>query len=159
MDQARPIQAGGVYEAHLNVSDLDRAVEFYCRVLGFTLARRETQRDVAFLWTAENRSSMLGLWSPSDDRQHIGHTAFNITMDELTRAPARLRGFGVEPVGWDYKPTQEPWVFAWVPAAFVYFPDPDGNNLELISVLDAPAQPELGVIPLSQWEQAQADAA
>ncbi len=159
MPTAPPIQAGGVYEAHLSVSDLDRSIEFYGRVLGFTLALRQPSRNLAFLWTAENRSSMLGLWAQPDTAKHFGHTAFRVPMPELMQAPSRLKALGVEPLDWNREPTDEPWVFAWVPAAFVYFPDPDGNNLELITVLDQPPQPDLGHLPLSQWEQAQPTAA
>jgi len=46
----------------------------------------------------------------------------------------------------------EPVVFPWMPAASVYFDDPDGNSLEYISLLPQPARPELsGTVPLSAW--------
>jgi lactoylglutathione lyase len=48
-------------------------------------------------------------------------------------------------------PTDEPVVLAWMPAASVYFHDPDGNQLEFISMLSEDPRPELGVVPWSRW--------
>jgi lactoylglutathione lyase len=47
--------------------------------------------------------------------------------------------------------TEEPVVLAWMPAASLYFHDPDGTLLELLSMLPDAAQPELGVIGWSRW--------
>jgi hypothetical protein len=33
----------------------------------------------------------------------------------------------------------------------IAFDDPDGHSLEFIALLDEPARPELGTMPLSQW--------
>jgi len=38
-----------------------------------------------------------------------------------------------------------------MPAASVYFRDPDGNMLEYISMLEKEPRPELGIIPWSEW--------
>jgi hypothetical protein len=38
-----------------------------------------------------------------------------------------------------------------MPAAAVYFNDPDGHQLEFLSVLPGPPQPELGVVVWSRW--------
>ena len=40
-----------------------------------------------------------------------------------------------------------------MPAASLYFHDPDGNLLELLSMLPNVPQPELGVISWSRWKQ------
>lgn len=39
----------GLYETHLTVRDLDRALDFYTNKLGLTLARQLPERKVAFL--------------------------------------------------------------------------------------------------------------
>lgn len=44
-------------------------------------------------------------------------------------------------------------VLAWMPAASLYFRDPDGNLLEFLSMLPEAPQPQLGVIPWSRWNQ------
>jgi lactoylglutathione lyase len=41
-------------------------------------------------------------------------------------------------------------VLAWMPAASIYFLDPDGNLPEFISMPDAP-RPDLGVVPWNDW--------
>ena len=48
-------------------------------------------------------------------------------------------------------PTDEPVVLTWMPAASVYFHDPDGHQLEFICMLPDPPQPELGVVTWSRW--------
>ena len=48
------------------------------------------------------------------------------------------------------QPTDEPVVLGWMPAASLYFRDPDGNMLELLSMLSDPPQPELGTVGWSR---------
>ena len=48
-------------------------------------------------------------------------------------------------------PTEEPVVLAWMPAASVYFRDPDNNLLEFITMLTDPPRPDLGVLSWSEW--------
>jgi len=40
-----------------------------------------------------------------------------------------------------------------MPAASLYFRDPDGNMLELLSMLPDSPQPELGIVGWSRWNQ------
>jgi lactoylglutathione lyase len=49
------------------------------------------------------------------------------------------------------EPTTEPSVIGWMPAAAVYFRDPDGHHLEYLSMLDEQPRPDLGVIAWSEW--------
>jgi hypothetical protein len=37
-----------------------------------------------------------------------------------------------------------------MPAAAIYFHDPDRHQLEYLAMLDSPARPELGIVPWSQ---------
>ena len=39
-----------LFEAHLDVRDLDRSVEFYRTIVGLEPAYRLEERNVAFLW-------------------------------------------------------------------------------------------------------------
>jgi lactoylglutathione lyase len=50
----------------------------------------------------------------------------------------------------DGKATSEPVVLAWMPAASLYFRDPDGNLLELLSVLEESPRPEIGIVSWSR---------
>ena len=56
------IEIRGLFESHLTVSDLDRAVEFYRDRLRLPLARIFPERRVAFFWVGSAGKSMLGLW-------------------------------------------------------------------------------------------------
>jgi lactoylglutathione lyase len=47
--------------------------------------------------------------------------------------------------------TDEPSVIGWMPAASVYFRDPDGHLLEYLAMLDDDPRPDLGIVPWSQW--------
>jgi hypothetical protein len=42
-------------------------------------------------------------------------------------------------------------VIGWMPAAAVYFRDPDGHMREYLAMLDAPARPEEGITTWSGW--------
>ncbi len=43
------------------------------------------------------------------------------------------------------------YVFSWIPAASIYFEDPDGHSLEFLAKLPGDPQPSLGIVPLSKW--------
>jgi len=47
----------------------------------------------------------------------------------------------------------EPIVFPWMPAASVFFDDPDGNNLEYIAMLPDPPRSEPGPVSWSEWQR------
>jgi lactoylglutathione lyase len=77
--------------------------------------------------------------------------AFRVQLDDLLNAAGRLRAAGIEPRDFSGNPTSEPVVLAWMPAASVYFNDPDGNLLEFLAMLpDAPA-PDLHVVSWAAW--------
>ena len=61
-----------------------------------------------------------------------------------------LRSLGVTPRSFFGDETDEPSVIGWMPAAAIYFQDPDGHLLEYISMLDGAPKPELGIVPWSQ---------
>jgi lactoylglutathione lyase len=42
-------------------------------------------------------------------------------------------------------------VIGWMPAAAVYFEDPDGHLLEYLAMLDEAPRPEAGVVGWSEW--------
>jgi lactoylglutathione lyase len=47
--------------------------------------------------------------------------------------------------------TTEPSVIGWMPAAAVYFRDPDGHLIEYLAMLDEPPRPEAGIVAWSDW--------
>lgn len=144
----------GLFEAHLTVSDLERSIVFYRDVLGLPLAHRIPARNVAFFWVPSPDRAMLGLWciasSPLRMRLHI---AFDVALPRIFESIAALRQAGLTPRSGDGAPIDEPVVLSWMPAASVYFDDPDGHSLEFISMLDETPRPDLGQIPWSQWRR------
>jgi hypothetical protein len=78
---------------------------------------------------------MLGIYSlgstwPLTMMQH--HVAFEVAIKDVLTAPRKLRAAGVTAVGGRREPIDEPVVFSWMPAASIFFDDPDGNFLNTL---------------------------
>jgi lactoylglutathione lyase len=149
---AEPIPVRGLFETHLTVRDVPRSVAFYRDVVGLPIALELPARDAAFLWIGAPGRAMLGLWGIGSSVNSMSlHIAFDVALDDVLAAPARLAARGVTPLSFGGQETAEPDVLAWMPAAAVYFRDPDGHLLEYIAMLEADQRPDAGVIPWSQW--------
>jgi lactoylglutathione lyase len=147
-----PPKLDGLFEAHLTVRDLGRSIAFYRDVVGLTLALELPDRDAAFLWIAEPGRALLGLWSLGTAPVGLSlHVAFATSLSAVAAACERLRSLGVTPLSFVATETDEPSVIAWMPAAAVYFRDPDGHLLEYLAMLDAAPRPDLGVVTWSEW--------
>jgi lactoylglutathione lyase len=146
------IPISSLFEAHLAVSDLNQSTIFYRDRLGLELAHSSSRPSAAFFWIGGRGDAMLGLWeSGSMPLRMTNHVAFRVELEDLLEAPARLNGMGIIPRGFDGAPSDDAVVLAWMPAASVYFLDPDGNQLEFICMLPEPPKPELGVLAWSDW--------
>jgi len=150
----------GLFEAHIIVRDLQRSVAFYRDVLGLEVGIEQPERPATFLWVGGRGKSMLGIFTlgswPTQMMQH--HLSFQVKLEDLLAAPQRLRLAGITPKGRRTpnhprgEPTDEPIVFAWMPAASIFFDDPDGNLLEYIAMLSEPPRPEQGIVSWSEWK-------
>ena len=150
--QPGPVPVAGLFETHLTVSDLSRSVAFYRDVVGLPLALEVPARGAAFFWIGGPGEAMLGLWSLGSAPVGLSlHVAFTTSLDDLLGACDRLRSLGVTPLSFHATETTEPSVIGWMPAAAVYFRDPDGHMLEYLAMLDEPARPERGIVSWSQW--------
>jgi lactoylglutathione lyase len=146
-----PVQ--DLFEAHLTVTDLDRAVEFYRDALGLRLAHVVPAQQAAFFWIGPAGNAMLGLWGTGSGPQRMAlHTAFRASLADVVAAPSALRSAGITPLDFDGQPTDQPVVLAWMPAASVFFHDPDGHLLEYIAMLPDAPRPEQGIVPWREWE-------
>src|SRR5438128_5581642 len=142
----------GLFEAHLTVADLGRSVVFYREVVGLPLALELPERGAAFFWCGAPGKTMLGLWSKGSMPMGLSlHIAFDAELNDVLASPERLRARGVEPYSFFGEPTEEPTVIAWMPAATVYFRDPDGHLLEYLAVLEQEPRPDLGILAWSEW--------
>ncbi len=141
-----------LFESHLTVMNLERSMTFYGQTLGLELANVLWERRVAFYWIGGRGNSMLGLWEVGTGPQRLSlHLAFRVDLENLMAAAGRLRAANVIPLDFEERPTDEPVVFGWMPAASLFFRAPDANQLEFLSMLPDDPQPELGIISWSRW--------
>lgn len=149
----------GLFEVHITVRNLERSITFYRDVVGLELGIEQPERPAAFFWVGGRGKSMMGIftlgsWPLSMMQSHL---AFQVTLEDILAAPQRLRSAditprGRSPLGGRGEPIDEPIVFAWMPAASVFFDDPDGNLLEYIAMLPDQPRPDLGVVSWSEWK-------
>lgn len=143
----------GIYETHLQVSDLEESMAFYGGTLGLELGTKLEDRRIAFYFVtaSDGERSMLGLWEVSEVSPR--HFAFRVTEAHVERMRSFLDSRGIEPVeDFGIAPHEQPLVHPWMPAAAIYFEDRDGNQLELIAELAEAPRPSLEVMPLSEWQ-------
>jgi lactoylglutathione lyase len=149
-----PIPIQGLFETHLTVRNLERSLAFYRDTLGLEVASVMPERGVAFVWLGSPGHAMLGLWAVGSAPLGMKlHLAFRVNLVDLLQAPTHLRAVGVQPCGFHGEPVEAPVVIGWMPAAVLYFTDPDGHSLEYLAMLDEPAQPERGVVAYAEWRQ------
>jgi len=141
----------GLYETHIQVSNLNNAIQFYTEVLGLKLAHLDETRPIAFLWIGEGKDFMLGLWEQKENLQPR-HFAFSSDLQDILDYSAEyLKNRNLKPYNFLKDGMDKPMVFAWMPTLAIYFNDPDGNQLEFISILEGEPQPDLGVISYEEW--------
>jgi lactoylglutathione lyase len=144
----------GLFETHLTVADLPRSMAFYRDVVGLPVALEVPERAAVFHWVGRPGHALLGLWSIGSAPMGMQlHIAFDVALADVLAAPQRLRAQGIQPLSFDGEPAEEPSVIGWMPAAAMYFRDPDGHMLEYLAMLEGPPRPELGVVDLSQLRE------
>ena len=85
-----------IYETHLHVRNLEKAINFYQNKLGLTLARKLSKRRVAFFWVGENKQQMLGLWEVHNIEDfEPRHFAFGVNLEFLMTSKAWLEERGI----------------------------------------------------------------
>jgi catechol 2,3-dioxygenase-like lactoylglutathione lyase family enzyme len=115
------LNISGLYELAIRVKNLKRSEEFYRSVLGLEEGLRDDSRNRVFLRTNGN-SGMIVLQEDRGQWPSL-HFAFTVAAADITKAAEELREKGLEVEG--------PVFHEWMPAYSVYFPDPDGHQLEL----------------------------
>jgi lactoylglutathione lyase len=153
------ISLHGLFETHLTVSNIQRSIIFYRDIVGLHLALEVPERGAAFFWigdpsTYSSRHSMLGLWSIGTSPIGLTlHVAFEVAeINDLLNVPKRLKDKGIIPLSFFGIESMEPSVIGWMPAAAIYFRDPDGHMLEYLTMLDdKERRPDLGIVSWSNW--------
>jgi lactoylglutathione lyase len=151
----------GLFETHLQVRNLECSMEFYAKVLGLELGLKEESRRVAIYWIGGRTKSALGLWekppwvyeTTAGDQIVTQHFAFEIDLADLGRVVTSMKQRGIELRNFFGETTDVPSVFGWVPAASIYFNDPDGHLLEFVAKLPGKVKAEIGVVSLDEWNR------
>lgn len=142
----------GLFETHINVADLERAMRFYEDILGLELGHLDQKRRVALYWVGGRGEAMLGLWEKPAEAIRPQHYAFRASADDiLERSVSFLKERGLTPHNFLNDGSEHPIVFGWMPALAIYFRDPDGHSLEFISMLPGEPRPDLGVVSWEDW--------
>lgn len=107
----------GIYETHVQVRDLEIAMEFYGRTLGLTLGEVD-DRGIAFYFINRpgGSRSLLGLWETA----HVStsHFAFRVAEEHVGRMRSFLAERDIQVVeGHGIPATDQPLVHPWMPAA------------------------------------------
>jgi lactoylglutathione lyase len=138
-----------LYETHIEVSDIERSINFY-KNLGLEFAKQFDR--CAFFWIGDkSREQMLGLWPVKERPVSTSHFAFGVDLEFLENSISWLEEHGMKASKSFGRDPIEPIVHSWVPAASVYFLDPDGNELEFLALLDGEPM-QLDFTPyLSEW--------
>jgi catechol 2,3-dioxygenase-like lactoylglutathione lyase family enzyme len=143
----------GLFETHINVTDLERSMHFYGEVLGLELGIIDEARRIAFYWVGARGEAMLGVWEKPKEQVLPQHFAFRCSIEAiLEQAAAYLEARHLPYHNFLNDDTKRPQVFGWMPAVAIYFNDPDGHSLEFIAMLPDPARLEVGVVSWEAWQ-------
>ena len=152
----------GLYEVHLPVTDLNRSVDFYVEKMGFTIGfGKRTDSSILLMYDKGDTRWMLGLFEIDEiDHRHPAeyHISFRIAEENADQMISFLQERDIQPLHPSTVPEvggtemKEPIVHGWMPAAAVFFRDPDGHLLELIADLDGDPRPEFNYRSLSEWK-------
>ena len=144
----------GLYEAHLPVSNLENSISFY-RNLGLEMAYK--QDKLAFFWIVKGES-WLGLWE-SDKVEllyhpSIRHIAFLVEKEDIISSKKWLSEKGITiRTSFGFDEHRQPLVLPNNPHAHaaIYFDDPDGNSIELITPIRLDFQEDFKMMTLEEW--------
>ncbi|WP_433733326.1 VOC family protein [Nocardia sp. CA-129566] len=126
----------------LNVSDLDRSVDFYRRALGFEQLAASTDDGKRWAFLGVNGKLMVTLWQQSDGMFSTGtpglhHLSFQVdTIEQVRATEALLRELAVDFVHDGVVAHGE-----GVASGGIFFTDPDGIRLEVYAPTGAESAP------------------
>src|SRR3954465_8898262 len=79
------------------------------------------------------------------------HIAFNVVLKDLLDTPRHLRLNEITLISFFGQVTNEPSVLCWMPAASIFFRDPDGHLIDYLAMLDEEPKPYLGIMSWNKW--------
>lgn len=144
----------GLYEVHLPVRNLENAIAFY-EGLGLEVAHK--REKLVFFWI-EKGKSWIGLWETEqvDLPYHpsLRHIAFYVEKKDMLYAKKWLNEKGIAVrTSFGFDESRQPLVLPNNPQAHaaIYFYDPDGNLLELITSLRIDVEEDFEMMTFEEW--------
>jgi lactoylglutathione lyase len=144
-----------IVETHIKVRDLDESRHFYENILEMKLARLELDRRVCFYWAGdENDRQLFGIWETFSEITNQ-HFAFKANFNSMKEINQWLKDKGVRTYNFfnsEIHDVHDFTVFSWMPAISFFFDDPNGHQLEFVSMIpEASPKAELGTITWKDW--------
>lgn len=122
----------------LNVTDLDRTVDFYVAALGLAVRGLSDDGERRYAFLGDQQQTLLTLWQQShgrfaDDRPGLHHLAFQVdAIASVEAVERRVRDLGAELIYDTIVPHRE-----GAADGGLYFRDPDGVRLEVYALTGA----------------------
>lgn len=124
------IETKGVCHFTIAVTDSKRSTAFYTDVLGLKLLRANHERGMVFLDSGGDCLVLMRTDTTiAPTRQRDAHHAFKVDSDKYEAAVQELKDKGIEIIL-----EEERKEGSVVNGRSAYFPDPDGNVLEIVDV-------------------------
>lgn len=124
------IETRGVCHFTIAVTDSRRSTDFYTEVLGLKLLRANHERGMVFLDCGGDCLVLMKTDTTiAPVRQRDAHHAFMVDADKYEGAVQELKDRGIEIIL-----EEERKEGSIVNGRSTYFPDPDGNVLEIVDV-------------------------
>ena len=136
------IKTKGFLHLTISVTDLDRATEFYQKVLGCELVRKNGANTMSFMKTGDDFFVLMKMDNhvkpnppgPLDILTTHFHHAMIVEPDEWDRAIAYFEAEGIE-----YYVCSDAGHTTFPGRRHVYIHDPDGTSIELVTTPSAAA--------------------
>ena len=124
------IQTRGICHFTIAVTDSKRSTDFYTEVLGLKLLRANHDRGMVFLDTGGDCLVLMKTDTTiAPVRQRDVHHAFLVAPEDYEAAVQELRHKGIEIILEEERKDG-----SVVNGRSTYFPDPDGNVLEIVDM-------------------------
>lgn len=124
------IETKGVAHFTIAVTDTERSTKFYEEVLGLKVLRANHQRGMVFLDSAGDCIVLMRTETTiAPTMQRDAHHAFIVDGDKYDAAVQELKDKGIEIILEEERATG-----SVVNGRSTYFPDPDGNVLEIVDM-------------------------
>ena len=124
------IETRGVAHFTIAVTDTERSTKFYEEVLGLKVLRANHERGMVFLDSAGDCIVLMRTETTiAPTMQRDAHHAFIVDSDKYDAAVQELKDKGIEIILEEERATG-----SVVNGRSAYFPDPDGNVLEIVDM-------------------------